>query len=305
MKKLIPWIKALRLQFYPMTFISYATGAYAARHMGLTFDFWLMMAGYLFLFVLEVATVFSNEYYDFESDIQNKNYSPFNGGSRVLAEGLISFRALKRAINTCILALIPLFLLLNYLSPASTISNLIVCLLTTILALGYTIPPLKLSWRGLGEIDVAITHSIAVMLCGFVFQGGAFNNALVWLISIPLFFSIVPAIILSGIPDYEADKAAGKKAIPVQVGKNAAAIISICSVLLAVTGALLLKHSSRTANVFGNAIYFSLPHAIFLSILIFRFYRLETKPGRIDGIMVASLLYIFWFGITPLVGVSW
>lgn len=49
---------------------------------------------------------------------------------------------------------------------------LLLCTLMSLLALGYTMPPLKLSWRGLAETDVGIRHSIAVMLMGFVFQGG-------------------------------------------------------------------------------------------------------------------------------------
>lgn len=47
-----------------------------------------------------------------------------------------------------------------------------------LLALGYTAPPLKLCWRGLGELDVGTTHSIVVMLCGYVFPGGAWNDPL-------------------------------------------------------------------------------------------------------------------------------
>lgn len=301
MNRITPWLRALRLQFYPMTFIAYATGAYAARHYGYPFDVWVMITGYVFLFILEAATVFSNEYFDYESDIKNKNFGPFNGGSRVLAENLISRETLLSAIKLCIVMLVPVFLALNYLSPAETAANMAVSSVITVLALGYTMPPLKLSWRGLGELDVAITHSIAVMMFGFVFQGGRINNPDIWLISLPLLLSIVPAIILSGIPDYEADKAAGKKTIPVRVGKNVAAFIALVFVLAATCVAVLLHVSGRLPHVFDNAIYFTLPHALYLAYLIFNFVRLKHKPDKIDGIMVVALLYIFWFGIVPLV----
>ena len=301
MNKITPWLRALRLQFYPMTFIAYAIGAYAARHYGYGFDVWVMIVGYLFLFILEAATVFSNEYYDYESDIKNKNFGPFNGGSRVLAENLITRQTILNAIKFCLVLLVPVFLLLDYLSPATTVANLAVCSAIAVLAMGYTMPPLKFSWRGLGELDVAITHSIGVMICGFIFQGGDFSNTKIWLISLPLLLSIVPAIILSGIPDYEADKAVGKKTIPVRVGKNNAAMISIAFILSAALLAVFMKVSGWLPEAFGNAIYLTVPHALYLSYLIYNFIRLKNKPDKIDGIMAVSLLYIFWFGIIPLV----
>lgn len=301
MNKVGPWLKALRLQFYPMTFIAYAMGAYAAKYFGFGFDFWVMICGYLFLFVLEAATVFSNEYYDFETDIKNKNFGPFNGGSRVLVENAIKPQVLKKVMVGCLVSLIPIFWLLTYLSNATFIASFSICLLTTILALGYTIPPLKFSWRSLGEIDVAITHSIAVILCGFIFQGGDDLSAPVLLMSIPLLLSIVPAIILSGIPDYDADKAAGKTTIAVKVGKNNAAVISMVFVLSATVSAVLLKLSGPLPAIFGNAIFLTIPHALFLSYLIVRFVKRKQKPDRIDGLMVVALLYILWFGLIPLI----
>ena len=58
----VPWLKALRLQFYPMTFAAYATGAFAAISQGYNYEnlqFWL---GYCWIFLLEIETVFTNDY---------------------------------------------------------------------------------------------------------------------------------------------------------------------------------------------------------------------------------------------------
>jgi 1,4-dihydroxy-2-naphthoate octaprenyltransferase len=65
------WLAALRLQFYPMTWIAYTVGALAAsagRPMAMA-SYWL---GYLVMFLLEAATVFLNDWYDIESDRRNR-----------------------------------------------------------------------------------------------------------------------------------------------------------------------------------------------------------------------------------------
>src|SRR5690606_34146950 len=45
--KLLAWLKAIRLQFYPMTWIAYTAGAYGAANLGYTFDRSIFWIGYL------------------------------------------------------------------------------------------------------------------------------------------------------------------------------------------------------------------------------------------------------------------
>jgi 1,4-dihydroxy-2-naphthoate polyprenyltransferase len=63
---------------------------------------------------------------------------------------------------------------------------LLLILVGIILGLGYTAPPLKLSYRGLGELVVGFTHSFYLLLCGYAFQTGTMGNPMPWLLSIPL-----------------------------------------------------------------------------------------------------------------------
>ena len=46
----------------------------------------------------EVTTVFTNEYFDLESDRRNKNFGPFTGGSRVLVDGRINLGRMRLGI---------------------------------------------------------------------------------------------------------------------------------------------------------------------------------------------------------------
>src|SRR5699024_1802376 len=97
-----------------------------------------------------------------------------------------------------------------YLSSTNFVTVASVIVVLFIIAISYTAPPLKFSYNGCGELVVGFTHSFAMILCGFVFQGGGIGHIYPWLLSLPLFLSIVPAIIMAGIPDYLADKQVGK-----------------------------------------------------------------------------------------------
>lgn len=170
----------------------------------------------------------------------------------------------------------------------------------TFLALGYTVPPIKLSYRGLGEMDVGITHSIAVVLCGYVFQGGAPGDFFPWLVSIPLFLGIMPAIILAGIPDYEADKNAQKLTIAVKYGKRTALKIAAGIVFISAICVVFWVLFTPIAAMYRYALYIIIPHAIVLIAVMVKTIRRNTIPLRIDLLLFLALLYIFWFGVLPL-----
>ena len=295
------WLKGMRLQFYPMTWLAYTAGALAAAPADGVFGNPLFWLGYLCLFLIEVATVLINEWVDFQSDRNNRFFSTFTGGSRVLVEGLLSLRELRIGIVVALVAFLAASALLLSLLPASArVAVSVLGVVMTLLAIGYTAPPLKLSYRGLGELDVSLTHSIGVILCGYVFLGGAWNDALPWLLSLPLLLAIMPSITLSGIPDLEADAAAGKRTLAVRLGQRGALLLALGFTLLAGGAGLVSQIMSLAGGAFEGIAYVVIPHAALLSWLLAK--RIESgKPaGRIDGLMAASLTYVLWFGLFPL-----
>ena len=296
-KALGAWVAAMRLQFHPMAWGAYAIGAAGAVQASGSFDpaaFWL---GLLSLFLLEVITVFTNEYFDFESDRRNRNFGPFTGGSRVLVDGRISAARMRSGIAWAMSGFLAALLALAAVVPPS---GLIALGLIAVLAIGYTVPPLKLCWRGLGELDVALTHSTVIILCGFLFQGGAWNAAFPALVSVPLFLAVLPAIILSGIPDYAADRAAGKRSLAVVVGPRTAVRIAQAAAALAAIMALLWEGRGVAAPSFDGIGIVVVPHALLLAWLLERHLKSGRPAARIDGLMALGLLYIVWFVAVPL-----
>ena len=243
----------------------------------------------------------TNELVDLASDRHNRFYSALTGGSRVLVEGLLSQREVRAGIVITLLGFLVSALWLMAIAPAAPVTTLLVLGGLVILALGYTAPPLKLSYRGLGEIDVAITHSIGVLLCGYVFLGGAWHDSLPWWLSLPLLLAIIPSITLSGIPDLEADAAAGKRTLAVRLGRNGALWVALAFTVLSAACAAIWQLMSLAEDAYAGLAFAVVPHAALLAGWLIRQLRSPKPPGRIDGLMAASLGYVLWFGVFPLI----
>jgi len=301
-EKLFAWIKVIRLHFYPMTWIAYSLGALVAfRNIG-KWDLKVYMIGYLVLFFIELSTILANEYYDYGTDRLNKNAGPFTGGTRVLVEGKLGFAEIKGGIwASLILAVGFGYLLIRINGQVSSLSIILLILAGIFLGLGYTAPPLKFSYRGLGEVTVAFTHSPYVILCGYVFEGGRWSDPLPWILSIPLFLATLTAIILAGIPDRLADREVSKKVITVLWGpRNAVFLASFFACLASLSG-VLLRYFQFIRGSSSTLIVASVPHGIILLLALFNLIRSGNYDRRIDGIMVLALSYIIWFGLIPLV----
>jgi len=293
--KLLGWVRAMRLQFYPMTWLAFTLGAGAASADGNLFAkpaYWL---GYLAVFLLEFATVLVNEYVDYDGDRRNRNYSPFNGGSRVIVDGTLSFSEVRYGMALALAGFAGSGLLLSAAGgvPASTLG--VLCAAGLILCLGYTAPPLKFSYRGLGEATVALTHSFLAVVCGWLLLGGHAADPLPWLLSLPLFWSILPAITLSAIPDLEADATVGKQSLASELGPRRA--VAFCMVAVAVAALLagMWQWLGIGSGRFDGIGWFVLPHAALLLYLLQRYRLRYRKPARINGLMAATLSYILWF----------
>lgn len=294
-RQLLVWLKALRLQFYPMSWAAYTIGALAAGFAAEPYAW-----GYLFLFFLEASTVFCNDYFDFDSDCRNAHFGPFTGGSRVLVTGELSFTDLRGGIGVTLTLSAAAAALAIRASPAP-LAGLVLLPIAAALTLGYTVPPLRLTYRNLGELDVAFTHSVLVLLFGYLVQGGTVVTALPWLLALPLFWAILPAIILAGVPDRHADAAVGKHTVAERFGVPAALLTAAGSVIVALLLAVVFDRQRLAGGAFGGISYFAVPHAALCLVLLHRQWQrhADTPLARIDLLLVVTLSYMIWFVAVP------
>ena len=299
LRKAGSWLQALRLQFYPMAWLAYLVGALAAIRPDGTLaaaPFWWGLAC---LFFIEVAAVLTNETCDVATDRRNRNFGPFTGGSRVLIDGRLNLREVRCGIAIALGLAAASGAALLLAAGANPPAFLALAVLT-VLALGYTAPPLKLSYRGLGELDVGLTHSLGAMMCGFVLQGGAWSAPELWLASLPLCLAVLPAITLAGVPDHDADRLAGKGTLAVRAGISGAYLIAANGAALAAAAAIALAHVPALAHVFEGIEYVVLPHAAILLVMLAGHAEEDAGARRIDGLMAVALSYILWFVAVPL-----
>lgn len=295
-RRLKSWLSALRLQFYPMSLLAYAIGAIAAAGTGVfsTLAVWLGLA---FVFFLEATTVLTNEYFDYPTDSENAYAGPFTGGSRVLVEDDLAFGEIRwGALLTGSFAAVSGVGTLA-VGTEATLPAAAAMAVLAVLALGYTMPPLKLSYRTFGEVDVAVTHSIGVLLPGYLLAGGSPTDPLPWLLGLPFLLSVLPSITLAGVPDYEADRAAGKRTIAVRFGIDGAAAVAAGTALVAAATGVLW--TVWEVPGYGSLVSLSVPHALAIAWTVRKLYR-RPDPRRIDETMLLALSYLTWFAIVPL-----
>lgn len=300
--KALAWLWAARLQFYPMVAILYAVGAAIAGLRTGALDWTAAVLGWLCLFFIELATVLTNEHFDYESDRVNRNAGPFTGGSRALVNGWLSFREVRAGIAVALAAMAVTAALLLVRLPAGSRGVVGGWLaLGVVLGLGYTAPPLRLSYRGLGELDVAFTHSAYVVVAGFAVQAGRWLDPLPWMVSLPAFFAVLAANTLAGIPDHTADASVRKRSYSVLFGRAAAAGIAAVTALAAAGTGLWLWADGVVDGRVGLLFLATAIHAGALGWVLVAYIRSGSPDRRIDGVMVNALNFILWFGLIPLV----
>jgi 1,4-dihydroxy-2-naphthoate octaprenyltransferase len=298
------WLRLVRLQFYPMAWVAYTVGALLALRTGAPFSGRAYGLGYLCLFLSELLTVLANEWFDQGTDRLNRNAGPFNGGSRVLVRGELDPDAVRKALVGTALLLGAGLAALGLALPPAARPGFAVLAALALLAPAYTVPPLRLAYRGLGELEVGLTHSFGAILAGALLQSASWREPAPWLLGLPLFLATLAAITLSALPDHDADRAVAKRTLAVLLGPRRAAWAAMGFAAAAALCGLLWQRWGIYGGWSGLAVFLAAPHGLLLIRAVRRHLRRGAPCAPIDGIMALALTYLLWFGLIPLAGLS-
>ncbi|HEX5634958.1 MAG TPA: prenyltransferase [Gemmatimonadales bacterium] len=196
--------------------------AAAAWHAGGLAPGWLALT-VAAIFAVEVAKNASGEIYDWRSGndqaVAPEDRSPFSGGKRVLVDGLLTQRdTWLIALAGYLVAIVAGLRIAQERAPAA----LPLGVLGLSLAFWYHAPPVKLAYRGLGELAVGLAYGPVLCAGTFLVQLGGVPPWVIWL-SLPLGLLIALFLVANEFPDYRADRHAGKRTLVVRLGRPAAA----------------------------------------------------------------------------------
>jgi 1,4-dihydroxy-2-naphthoate octaprenyltransferase len=237
-------LRTTRLPFLSVTVIPVLLGiAVAATHGAVIW--WTALLTLVGAALAHLGINVANDVFDTLSGADDANTTPtqFSGGSRVAVYDLVSVGGLVRIAVALFGAAAAIGLVLVAVTGSTTL--LWIGVAGIVIGIAYTAPPLKLVYRGLGELAVVLGFGPLMLLGAYVVQA----DALAWE---PFVLSLVPGIMtglilfVNEIPDRRSDASAGKRTLPtrfppevIRAGYLVAALVAFGVVVAGVAGGLL------------------------------------------------------------------
>ncbi len=271
--KFFEYVKLCRIPFQEPILAPLISGILTAYFIGYRVEnlFLIIFISIFAAYLIEQATLFSNEYFDYEGDLLNKNYTKFSGGSRVLSEGNIPRKTGLTAtiITISILILIGIIYMLTIfnLRPLFLIYGTI----GIVLGIFYSAPPFRFAYRGIGEFFIGLAFGVMGYTVGFYAISGHITF-LSMLFSIPSALSVFAIIVINEVPDYNSDIYVSKKNLVVRFGKEKSVYyIYLPSIFL-----------TAAISIFLGVIVFGFLGLIFSSIMMIPIFAIIMNTFYVD-----------------------
>jgi len=299
----------MRIPFLQATIIPVVLGGVIAwqSSAGKLFHWDLFLLTILGASLIHIATNMLNDYFDYKSgnDLMVKHQNPFAGGGRILTAGVISpSKHLAVSLSSLGIGCLIGF----YLVFAQGLPMLFwLGLVGVISAYFYVGPPLKLAYRGVGEIIVGLNFGPIMTLGSYYVQTGSWSIAALtepFLASLPIGLLIAAVLWINEFPDVDADRAVGKKTLVLRLGhlRSVSVFITMlaASYLLVISYSLLRVFDSLQITSYTTLIVLlSLP----IGIKAVRVLRASYQdPHAIIPANARTIMLHLSFGILAIVG---
>lgn len=272
-RQLKAWIKASRLAAQSFIFPSLLLGQIINYYQSGNFLWQHFLLIHLYGLTMHLSIVYANDYADLETDQINQTSTPFTGGSRVLLAGQL--KPLQLLKGSLIMAFLSV-MLGGYLS---LINNNYLLIFLIVLGLflnqAYSFKPIKMSYRGFGELLQMIGVGIILPLVGFLAQGGLLRD-LPWQIILIFLPAQLAMALATSLPDEPSDRISSKNTTVVFLGLFKAKFLIVFLYLLSF---LLLQQIYNTYIIGRGGSVFITVLLLLLSSQLFLVLFSSAVPG--------------------------
>ncbi|MBN3581773.1 1,4-dihydroxy-2-naphthoate polyprenyltransferase [Algoriphagus aestuarii] len=214
------WLHAVRLRTLPLSLASIFAGSFLAKYSEV-FRWEILAMAALTTIFLQILSNLANDYGD---TVNGADHQERQGPVRAVQSGLISLQEMKNGMYLFgILSLISGLLLLYFAVQSWTLFFLFLGLgLASIwAAVSYTSGKNPYGYMGLGDISVFLFFGLLGVIGTYFLHSIDFNSNTIW-IGVSMGFFSTTVLNINNIRDIESDQVAGKRSIPVRIGKKAA-----------------------------------------------------------------------------------
>ncbi len=227
---------AMRPKFFPASVLPVLAGSAWGFMVAGRFDLFVFILALLATVCVHASANVLNDVGDDAGGTDRRNEDriyPYTGGSRFIQAGIMTASGMARLGVSLIgvAAIAGLVLLLS-----KGVMVLWFGIAGLLLAVLYSLGPVRLASTGLGELSVGIAFGVLPVTGAAWLQSGALGLD-VFLFSIPVSAWVTAILLINEVPDIAADGATGKRTLPVRVGLGATSVIYL---LLHATGVAAL-----------------------------------------------------------------
>jgi 1,4-dihydroxy-2-naphthoate octaprenyltransferase len=209
--RLSGFLRLARLRFLLYNLLPVGLAVAVSVHQGHPLDYPWYVVAQLFAWTVHVMTHYCNEYFDLEADRANVYFTAWTGGSRALVDGLVA-PVVSLGAGFVLLSASTLMVAVMPSWQARVLATAAV-----VLAWFYTAPPLKLNYRGAGEVTVAAILNGLWPAVAAVLQAGTVPVLLVAILAPTALLQVVRMMVMN-LGDRRSDATVGKRTLPVIIG---------------------------------------------------------------------------------------
>ncbi len=212
---LFVWFRVIRIRFLLASVIAVSVGLALSWWHGVQIDLWYAIMTMAGVIALHSSVDLLNDYWDYKRGIDTQTQrTKMSGGTGVLPEGLLEPTQVYRAGI--------IFLIIGGLigSYFVIIDGIIIGLILAFAVLSIYFYSTKIVDSGLAEVFVTVKGTMIVLGTYFI-QTSEINMAS---IIAGIFVGVLSSLVLfiTSFPDYDADKAKGRKTLVIFLGKQKA-----------------------------------------------------------------------------------